>query len=91
MTLDKWIRSQASPSAGRRGRMTDGDFAAMLADGEAIVAPTQQAVQLWRKGRRRPRSEYAARIVVVTAGAVTLRDLDRAWKARMRRKTDATG
>jgi DNA-binding transcriptional regulator YdaS (Cro superfamily) len=81
MTLDEWIRAQPSPSAGRRGRMTDGEFAAMIAC-DAGEMPTQQAVQLWRKGRRRPSPVYAVRIAKVTGGAVCVADLDAAWERR---------
>lgn len=75
MRLDDWIR-------GRVPRLSDTEF------GQRVGA-TQQAVGLWRTGRRMPRLEHAGRIVVATGGEVTLDDLRAAYEDRkLKEKAD---
>lgn len=58
--------------------MTDTAFGKLLADPLLGIGPaSQQTVSLWRRGLRSPRQPYDARIVEVTHGEVTLRDLRR--------------
>lgn len=85
MTLDAWIRAQkgarqqgaGGSAASREGRMTDIEFAVLLADPEnGIPSVSQQAVSLWRRGLRSPNDTYMQRIFNVTNGAVTRRDFD---------------
>ena len=74
MRLDDWIRSRVP-------RLSDTEFGRR-------VGASQQAVGLWRTGRRLPRQEFVDRIADETGGEVTLDDLMAAWEDR---KAEARG
>jgi hypothetical protein len=68
MRLDDWIR-------GRVPRLSDTEFGRR-------VGASQQAVGLWRTGRRLPRQVFVDRIADETGGEVTLDDLMEACEDR---------
>ena len=70
MGLDDWIRS-------RIPRLSDTEFGRR-------IGVSQQAVGLWRTGRRLPRQGHADRILVATGGEVTQDDLAAACEKRRR-------
>jgi hypothetical protein len=92
VTLADWLRSQPRPErCGRTVRgspsMSDTEFGLLMADpGAGLPAVSQQAVGLWRTGRRMPRAAYVRRIGAVTGGAVTEADLRATFGERARCK-----
>jgi hypothetical protein len=58
--------------------MSDTEFGLLMEDPEAgLTAVSQQAVSLWRKGKRTPSSAYRNRIKQLTKGAVVFVDRPR--------------
>lgn len=75
LTLDEWLAQQ---------NWTDREMAEACS--KHGIHCTRQAVQLWRKGDRRPGAEARYVIHLITGGAVTDEDLDRAFERRQARK-----
>jgi hypothetical protein len=80
MTLDEWISAQpgygsrGSPAA-RDGSMCSAEFATFIGDPELGI-PTRQAVDLWRKRRRKPSPDWLRQIIIRTDGAVTEAEME---------------